>query len=200
MPTPGRQRLHQARFLSSARCSLGRLDEMDVSFDIPATESTGAMLNLLARMKEEAERTSQITSALDAERLAHQAQLEDLIACNQRTEAEVAEIEARTLAAAGNAHANADLLAIQQAERLALEAEAERLGTELTHCESQLGIHHEQVIDECSLFATELPALRCAFRKRSREGHSNAVRLACSLQVLESECSDMGLLSRARHM
>ncbi|KAL3931221.1 MAG: hypothetical protein SGPRY_001217, partial [Prymnesium sp.] len=35
--------------------------------------------------------------------------------------------------------------------------------------------------------ASELPMLRCAFRKRCREGYSNAMRLVCSLSILENE-------------
>ena len=62
-------------------------------------------------------------------------QLDALVASNLRTEAEVADIEARTLAAAGNAYAGADLLAMQQAERLKLEAECKQLEAELAQSE-----------------------------------------------------------------
>ena len=35
--------------------------------------------------------------------------------------------------------------------------------------------------------AAEMASLRCSFRKRCSSGHSNAVRLACSLSLLEAE-------------
>lgn len=37
----------------------------------------------------------------------------------------------------------------------------------------------------------ELPMLRCSFRKRSREGYCNAIRLACSLSNLENELASV---------
>lgn len=160
---------------------------MYAGFDLTPTDSTGAMLDLLARMKAESERTSQITSTLDAERQAGQVQLDALVASNLRTEAEVADIEARTLAAAGNAYAGADLLAMQQAERLKLEAECKQLEAELAQSELAMGAYHEEMIRESASHAAVLPELRCAFRKRCRDGYSNAVRHACSLRVLESE-------------
>ena len=49
---------------------------------------------------------------------------------------------------------------------------------------------------EHAALASELPALRCAFRKRTRDGHSNALRLACSLTTLEAET--VGLTKSAR--
>ena len=171
---------------------------MDASF--AGAESTHAMLELLARMKEEAERTSQITAALDQEcRTLHQT-LDDLLAGNQRTEAEVAQIEARTLAAAGNARATADLLATQQAERLALDAEAARLEAELAQSECEMGAQHEQMVAWCDAHATELPELRCAFRKRCRDGYSNAVRNACHLTVMETEYRGEHKMARPPHL
>jgi len=48
-----------------------------------------------------------------------------------------------------------------------------------------------QSVAACAELADELPALRCAFRKRCRDGYSTAVRDACSLNVLESELADV---------
>ena len=51
-----------------------------------------------------------------------------------------------------------------------------------------MGQQHEQMISWSDTHAVELPELRCAFRKRCRDGYSNAVRHACHLTVLEAEC------------
>ena len=73
-----------------------------------------AMLELLNRMKAEAERHARAIEALDHERAARAQQLLDLQSDNQRSAAEVAEIEAKSLTSAGNARAHAEVLAAEQ--------------------------------------------------------------------------------------
>ena len=76
-------------------------------------------------------------------------------------------------------------------ERALLDAESQHLEATLAQSESSLEEMQARSAADHAELARELPALRCAFRKRTREGHSNALRLACSLATLESE---MGLL------
>ena len=67
-----------------------------------------------------------------------------------------------------------------------LDAEAQRLEATLAHSESSLEEMQAQSAAEHAELARELPALRCAFRKRTRDGHSNALRAACSLASPQS--------------
>lgn len=68
-----------------------------------------------------------------------------------------------------------------------LDAESQRLAAQLDASELSIEEMQARSATEHAAFADELPALRCAFRKRCRDGHSNAIRFACSLNVLEAE-------------
>ena len=68
-----------------------------------------------------------------------------------------------------------------------LDLEAERLAAELAESTSTLEAMQVRSAESAAEVAEELPALRCAFRKRCRAGFSNAVRLSCALTVLEGE-------------
>ena len=68
-----------------------------------------------------------------------------------------------------------------------LDAEAERIAAALAESTSTLEAMQMRGAEVAIEVADELPALRCAFRKRCRAGLSNAVRLSCALTVLEGE-------------
>jgi hypothetical protein len=173
-------------------------------------------------MKDEAERNAAAIDALERERSAGAARLADLLAFNARTSAEVGEIESKSLTAAGNARASAEVLAAEQryapslnstcppgtltarsavltrresmqssrglgSERRMLDAEAEAVTAELAQSEVAMEEMEAKSIAECKTIAAELPGLRNAFRKRCRDGYSNAVRLSLTLDVLECE-------------
>lgn len=167
----------------------------DAHIAYPACEapasSTDALVELLERMKAEAERNARTIDALDRRTIAGAQQLHEIIAFNERAEAELSEIEAKSSSSAGTARAHAEVLAAEQRERALLDAESQHLEATLAQSESSLEEMQARSAADHAELARELPALRCAFRKRTREGHSNALRLACSLATLESE---MGLL------
>ena len=73
-----------------------------------------------------------------------------------------------------------------------LDAEAERLASELADSTSTLESMQVRSADAAQELACDLAPLRCAFRKRCRAGFSNAVRLACALTVLEGEVHTRG--------
>ena len=75
----------------------------------------------------------------------------------------------------------------EQAEGAALASETALLAAQLT--ESMAALERLQVQNARAEqeMAMEMPMLRCAFRKRCHEGYSNAMRLACSLSILEGE-------------
>ena len=68
-------------------------------------------------------------------------------------------------------------------------AETARLMAQLKESMAALELLQVQGAQAAVDTAAEIPALRCAFRKRCASGHSNAARLACSLAVLEGELS-----------
>ena len=68
-----------------------------------------------------------------------------------------------------------------------LDAETHRLASELDASELLIEELQGRSATEHAAIADKLPALRCAIRKRCRDGQSNAIRLACSLSVLEAE-------------
>ena len=75
----------------------------------------------------------------------------------------------------------------EHAEGVSLAAEIALLAAELEESMAaleRLQVQNAQAEQESAM---ELPMLRCAFRKRCREGYSNAMRLSCSLSVLEGE-------------
>ena len=76
--------------------------------------STDALVELLERMKAEAERNARTIDALDRRTLAGAQQLHEILAFNQRAEAELSEIEAKSSSSAGTARAHAEVLAAEQ--------------------------------------------------------------------------------------
>ena len=70
-----------------------------------------------------------------------------------------------------------------------LDAEAERVAATLAESTRTLEAMQVRGADAATEVADELPALRCAFRKRCRAGLSNAVGLRCALTVLEAEAN-----------
>ena len=68
-----------------------------------------------------------------------------------------------------------------------LDAEAERIAAELAASTDTLEAMQMRSAEAASEVAAELPLLRCAFRKRMRDGLSSAMRLNCALVVLEGE-------------
>ena len=65
-----------------------------------------------------------------------------------------------------------------------LEQEAQRLAERLAESTSELEALQVRSCQADAEAARELPALRCAFRKRLRNGHSSALQLSCALAVL----------------
>ena len=68
-----------------------------------------------------------------------------------------------------------------------LDAEAERIATELAASTAELEAMQTRSDDAGEQVAAELPVLHTAFRKRCRDGRIKAARLSCALTVLESE-------------
>ena len=72
-----------------------------------------------------------------------------------------------------------------------LDGEASRLSLRLADSELDMENLRARTAAEHSDAANDLPGLRLSFRKRCRTGHSNALRLACALQTLETEQNGM---------
>ena len=72
------------------------------------------MLDLLARMKAEAERNNEAIAALDKEKQWRARQLSDLNEFITKAEAELAEIEHKSRSSAGHARAHIEVLATEQ--------------------------------------------------------------------------------------
>ena len=90
----------------------------DTHITFPACDahasSTDALVELLERMKAEAERNARTIDALDRRTLAGAQQLHELLAFNERAEAELSEIETKSSSSAGTARAHAEVLAAEQ--------------------------------------------------------------------------------------
>ena len=78
-----------------------------------------------------------------------------------------------------------------------LEAEAERFVAELAASTGSLEEMQFRSTQAAQELAAELSPLRIAFRKRCRQGMSNAVHLSCALTVLEAEAFAGGSHSAA---
>lgn len=206
-----------------------------------APTSTDALVELLSKMKAEAERNARAIDALDRRSIAGAEQLSELLAHNERAEADLVEIEQKASTSAGAARAHAEVLSAEQRcvarlspqprlpaaclswrprltvrpttiaspfparhhawsfacrERVSLDAEAQRLEETLTQSATSLERWQMQSVAQHAELASEIPALRCAFRKRTRDGHSNALRMACSLTTLETEMGLLGGMGR----
>jgi len=100
---------------------------------------------------------------------------------------EITSIRAKAATSAGNSAELEAVLKGELAEASSLAAETARLAAQLTESMAALEQLHVRSAQAELDMAVELPKLRCAFRKRTREGYSNALRYSCSLLTLENE-------------
>ena len=156
------------------------------------------IVQLLQTMKEEHERNTATIEALEQRRHEHGRVLADSLGQADATEEEVKQILEKTRQSAGSARQLSEVLEAERAEAAALDAEAARL--ELDLAASTADFETMQVQSTEASFGTlrSLSELRCAWRKRNRDGYSLMVGRACALSALEAEVEPDSGASQAR--
>lgn len=143
-------------------------------------------------MKEEHERNTVNIQTLEQRKHQQGCLLAESMESIRIVQDEIGAIVEKTMQSAGSARQLSEVLDAEQAESAALALEASRLEDELTASTASFEAMQVQSADAYCDVVAGLADLRCAWRKRNRQGHSAFVARLCALSALEAELGSEG--------